>query len=644
MKRTLLLILVCIATMSTWASKAFPGFTTVQQKDGTTLSIQLIGNAEFSYNVTTDGVILFHEGNDYFIASIGSNGEMTSTGILAHNPGQRGAEETAAIKAQDTNKFYSYSEKEINRRRINTMENADPAYFPHTGTPKVLVIMVEFQDLKFEDSNCKDVVDEYLNKLGVGQISVIGTVTGETVQRNAMSVKQYFSYCSYGAFEPQFDVYGPITLSKNMAYYGAKSGSKNDAHVTDGLIPEACNLANEQGVDFTQYDSNNDGYVDLVYVIYAGYGQNFGGNSDDCIWPHVSILGNNSPTYDGITIKRYGVSNELNATPANPHFFNGIGVFCHEFSHGMGLPDIYPSNNMTKASLTCNQNMDNWDIMDGGEYLNAGYVPKTYLAWERERCEWMQIEELTNPTSITMKTINKGDKAYKIVNDNDPSEYIVLENIQKTGMDSYAPGHGMLAYRINEAVGLDLGYVNKTDKNPAVAIVAADSLFMPEWFGKQKKVTVTETEYTVDGFTGTLNIDTILVQKYKNSTLQYDSSTGTGNGKAIYDKEAAGDPWPGISNVTEMTGDSYYAFSTVKTFMQDKPVTEIKEEDGVITFKFMGGDVDGIININANDNTIDNRIADKRVYTIDGRLAGTSLEGLRPGIYIQNNKKIVVKQ
>ena len=221
---------------------------------------------------------------------------------------------------------------------------------------------------------------------------------------------------------------------------------------------------------------------------------------------------------------------------------------------------------------------------------------------------------------------------------------LFAENIQKTGMDYYAPGHGMLVYRIDEGQGLDLGYVNKTALSPAVAIVAADSLFMPDWFGKQKKVTVTETGYTVDGFTGTLNIDTILVQKYKNSTLQYDSSTGTGNGKAIYDKEAAGDPWPGISNVTEMTGDSYYAFSTVKTFMQDKPVTEIKEEDGVITFKFMGGDVDGIINIDANDNTIDNRIADKRVYTIDGRLAGTSLEGLRPGIYIQNNKKIVVKQ
>ena len=642
MRRILLLLTFCMVAAATWASKAFPGFTSVQQKDGTTLSIQLIGNAEFSYNVTTDGVILFHEGNDYFIASIGSNGEMISTGILAHNPGQRGAEETAAIKAQDTNKFYSYSEKEINRRRVNTMEDASPAYFPHTGTPKVLVILVQFQDEdgKFKDSNCNNVFNDYLNYLD-GRPATEGNVTGTSVKNNLCSVRQYFKYCSYGNFEPQFDVYGPVTLSQNMAYYGAKTGSSNDAHVRDGVIPEACNLIHEQGVDFTQYDSNNDGYVDLVYVIYAGYGENYSGNSTDCIWPHVSKLGNDNTKYDGKIINRYGVSNELSFNPSSQYtnFINGIGVFCHEFSHGMGLPDIYPSNNMTKASLTCNQNMDNWDLMDGGEHLNAGYVPKTYLAWERERCGWMQIEELTNPASITMETINKGGKAYKIVNDNNPSEYIVLENIQKTGMDSYAPGHGMLAYRINEAVGLDLGYVNKTDKNPAVAIVAADSLFMPDWFGKQKKVTVTETGYTVDGFTGTLNIDPILVQKYKNTIMQ---TTKTDNsGTAIYNREAAGDPWPGTSNVTEMTGESYYAFSTVKSFMQNKPITDIQEENGIISFKFKGGDVDGIINITDNAKP-DNNYSDK-VYTIDGRYIGKTTAGLRPGIYIRDGKKIVIK-
>ncbi len=645
MKRTLLLILVCIATMSTWASKAFPGFTTVQQKDGTMLTIQLIGNAEFSYNVTTDGVILFHEGNDYFIAKIDENGEISSTGLLAHEAGLRSAEEIAAINAQDKGAFNNTTAKRMSRRKANVIPTGIPPYFPSTGSPKVLVILAEFQDVKFRDGNCKEVFESYLNDNGAP--TAVGDSTKQSVQVNALSVKGYFKYCSRGAFEPQFDVYGPVTLSNNMNYYGANSSQSKDIYLRDRFVPEVCSLADEAGVNvnFSQYDSNNDGYADLVYIIYAGYGENIGGNSSDCIWPQVWTMPNTTTKHDGKIIFRFGVSNELNfnseGTDYPTNYINGIGLFCHEFSHAMGLPDIYPSNNMTEAALTCNQNMDNWDIMDGGEYGNVGYRPKSYLAWERERCGWMQVEELTQPANITMQTLDAGGKAYKIVNSSNSKEYLMLENIQKTGLDYFAPGHGMLVYRINENK-LITGYVNSTALDPAVAIVAADSLFMPDWFGKQKKVTVTETGYTVDGYNDTLNINTILVQKYKNTIMQTTETDKSGT--AIYNHEAAGDPWPGISNVTEMTGDSYYAFSTVKTFMQGKPVTEIKEEDGVITFKFMGGDVDGIINIDANDNTSNNRIADKRVYTIDGRLAGTSLEGLRPGIYIQNNKKIVVKQ
>ena len=647
MKRTLLLILVCIATMSTWASKAFPGFTTVQQKDGTMLTIQLIGNADFSYNVTTDGVILFHEGNDYFIAKIDENGEISSTGLLAHEQGLRSAEEIAAINAQDKGAFNNTTTKRMSRRKANVIPTSNPPFFPCTGSPKVLVILAEYQDRKFCDSNCADVFDSYLNANGAP--TAAGDSTGNTVRMNIKSVKEYFKDCSRGAFEPQFDVYGPVTLSNDMAYYGANVNG-SDYYVKSRFVPEVCRLADEAGVDFSQYDSDNDGYADLVYIIYAGYGENIGGNSTNCIWPHVHTLSNYNTKYDGKIIYRYGVSNELNINPSFPTssprgYINGIGLFCHEFSHAMGLPDIYPSINMTTAALTCNQNMDWYDLMDGGEYGDMGYTPVSYLAWERERCGWMQVEELTQPANITMQTLDAGGKAYKIVNDANRKEYLMMENFKHIGsrfFSGQAPrGHGMLVYRIDED-RLTTGYVNSSALNPAVAVVAADSLFMPDWFGKQKKVTVTETGYTVDGYNDTLNINTILVQKYKNTIMQ---TTKTDNsGTAIYNHEAAGDPWPGTSNVTEMTEDSYFAFNSLNMLLEGKPVTEIKEEDGVITFKFMGGDVDGIINIDANDNTIDNRIADKRVYTIDGRLAGTSLEGLRPGIYIQNNKKIVVKQ
>ena len=566
---------------------------------------------------------------------------MSSTGILAHNAGSRTAQETAAIKAQNAAKFNEQIARKANMKRANTMTDANPAYFPHTGQPKVLVILAQFQDVKFRDGNCWDVFNEYLNKTDAA-ITVEGDSTKTSVRMNSCSVRHFFKSCSYGQFEPQFEIYGPITLSENMASYGTDTGGR-DNKVKTKFLPEVVDSADAAGVDFTEFDSNNDGYVDLVYIIYAGYGQNIGGNSSDCIWPHVSAT--SVGTYDGKKVYRYGLSNELNLSPQHTgnvtaygvvnnrtNLINGIGVFSHEFSHGMGLPDLYPSNNLTKAALTCNQNLDLYDLMDGGEYNGyAGTAPKTYLAWERERCGWMQIEELTEPANITMETVNKGGKAYKIVNANNEKEYLVLENIQQTGMDYGVSGHGMLVYRIDENKSLDLGYVNSEALHPAVAVVAADSLFMPDWFYNYTTV-VTGTGYTVEGYSSTLN-DPIMVQKYQGQTIT----------KAIYNKEAAGDTWPGTSNVTEMTKDSYFAFNSLNMLLEDKPVTEIKEEDGVITFKFMGGDVDGIININANDNTIDNRIADKKVYTIDGRLAGTSLEGLRPGIYIQNNKKIVVK-
>lgn len=639
MKRTLLLILVCIAALSTWASKAFPGFTTVQQKDGTMLTIQLIGNAEFSYNVTTDGVILFHEGNDYFIAKIDENGEISSTGLLAHEQGQRSAEEIAAINAQDKGAFNNTTTKRMSRRKANVMPTSNPPFFPCTGSPKVLVILAEYQDRKFCDTNCAAVFDSYLNANGAP--TAAGDSTGNTVRMNIKSVKEYFKDCSRGAFEPQFDVYGPVTLSNNMAYYGANVNG-SDYYVKSRFVPEVCRLADEAGVDFSQYDSDNDGYADLVYIIYAGYGENIGGNSTNCIWPHVHTLSNNNTKYDEKIIYRYGVSNELNINPSFPSssprgYINGIGLFCHEFSHAMGLPDIYPSNNMTTAALTCNQNMDWYDLMDGGEYGDMGYTPVSYLAWERERCGWMQVEELTQPANITMQTLDAGGKAYKIVNDANRKEYLMMENFKHIGsrfFSGQAPrGHGMLVYRIDEE-RLTTGYVNSKALEPAVAVVAADSVFMPDWFYKASEpAVVTADSYSFGGFSGTLYQNPIIIQKYAGQTISAD----------IYNKEAAGDPWPGTSNVTKMTEDSYFAFNSLNMLLEGKPVTEIKEEDGVITFKFMGGDVDGIININANDNTSDNRIADKRVYTIDGRLAGTSLEGLRPGIYIQNNKKIVVK-
>lgn len=211
---------------------------------------------------------------------------------------------------------------------------------------------------------------------------------------NYGSVREYFKHCSLGKFVPQFDVVGPVTLSQHFAYYG-KNRSEDDIDIhCDQMLGEACSLVDDQ-VDFSQYDADGDGCVDLVYVIYAGYSESISGNSDDCLWPKSGATlfyrydQNGNPAgnleCDGMSFSRYGINNELNGTPKDTqdgkYLLNGIGLFCHEFSHTMGLPDHYPvSGSSTYAD---NQSPEYWDLMDAGEYTQDGYCPTPYTPWER---------------------------------------------------------------------------------------------------------------------------------------------------------------------------------------------------------------------------------------------------------------------
>lgn len=205
--------------------------------------------------------------------------------------------------------------------------------------------------------------------------------------QNYKGVRGYFKDCSYGQFTPEFDVVGPIKLPKEQTYYG--EGDDN----IEALMEDACS-AIDSIVDFADYDANNDGMVDLVYIIYAGHSANYRDNKVSNIWPKSGTV-NISNTYDGKRICRYGVSNELNGSEKiskNKKKINGIGLFCHEFSHTLGLPDIYAYK--TPAEDQDDQGMEFWDLMDGGTEVRGGRVPASYLAWEREVMGWIKIDEL----------------------------------------------------------------------------------------------------------------------------------------------------------------------------------------------------------------------------------------------------------
>lgn len=601
MKRILLFFFIIAATLTAKASHVYPLPVTITQSDGTTLTVVGHGDEHLHWFTTTDGVLLCRVGTDFFVAAT-TTGDLVATKQLAHEPSMRTEIEKQLIAKQNKDLFINYANSVSKAKREPVVVNS--TFLPHTGNPKVLVILADFKDVNFKVADPVKTFEQYLN--GTGR----PVDFGNREDRNYGSVAQYFDDMSYGAFRPKFDIYGPIRLPHNLVHYGE---GKNDR--MDQFLPDVINTAKaELNIDFDQYDTNGDGFLDLVYVIYAGYAASITQNSSDCIWPKS---GNREVVVkDGLKTSRYGVSNELNAYPNafkdEPYErVNGIGLFCHEFSHCMGLPDFYPTVDANKVD---NQSMEYWSLMDSGEYLDNGWCPAAYTAWEREAFGWMEIETLTeSKDKLQIKSIDAdGGKAYKILNDNDETgnEYFIIENIQQQKWNTKHKGHGLLVYHVNynqANFNLPTNNVNNTLGYPNMTVVPADGL----------------------------------LASVKNIGKVVDWGTGE-NGKvtnADYYAQLAGDLFPGTSYVSEL--NETMALPNYKVYSGEtlnKALANISEEDGVITLDFIS-DYEGYLTkldcIQADEYTDDN------VYTLDGRIINSN--NLTKGIYIYKGKKTVIK-
>ena len=618
--RKKLLFGLLFAAMTAGAVKMKPGINIIKQADGTTITVRAYGDEDLSYFLASDGTLLYQEGTNFYIAGVKADGTLYSTGVLAHEPSMRTIKEISAIKAQNAKAFYNSMETQAKANKVRREPmTPDNSLLPSLGKHKIPVILVEFSDVEFSVENPKATFDKYLN----GK-ELFNKETDPEMGQNYASVAKYFKDMSFGKFEPEFEVYGPVNLGKPLATYGAGYSSQEKMGL---LLTDACTAVDDE-VDFTQYDSNDDGNIDLIYIIYAGFSQSIAGNSTDCIHPKSGYL-SLAKSFDGLDVKRYGVNNELNGTPAdqaNGPIINGIGLFCHEFSHCMGLPDLYPKSGSI-AEACINQNMDYWSLMDAGEYTANGYRPTAYTAWERERLGWMEIGTLTGPSNVELKSLDEGGAAFRIYNDKDETghEYYIVENVQNNGWNKNLFGNGLMVTHVDYLSSqFSLGgcKVNNTEGHPRMHVMAADGMFVPEYFLGS---TIEDSYIT---FLKEHNAD--LVAKYGGKVFSIED----------YKAEAAGDLFPGTSNATSLTDDSQPMKAwTYNGETMGKPITDITNdtEKGIVSFKFMGGGepVDGINEVTVNKTT------DSRVYSISGTYMGNDINSLPKGIYIRNGKKVI---
>ena len=487
-----------------------------------------------------------------------------------------------------------------------------PNYVPHEGTINIPVILVEFEDQKFSVNKPKEAFEQFFNRTTQADL-------GNGNQHNYGSVSQYFQAMSSNTFNPVFKVYGPVTLDQNETYYGGTNASGNDEKPNQLIDDAIAKLqASGEAIKDATVFCNGGTTVDCVYIIYAGLGQNIGG-ANTTVWAKTGNASGN--TLVGKSIRWYSMASELSGMKASQDSvaIAGVGVSCHEFSHALGLPDIYPSVGTSTGYAKDNQNMEYWDLMDGGEYTyNGGYCPTPYTAWEKEQLGWqVDIQTLDQSQSVTMPTsTEQRGTAYKIVNPSNSHEYFMLENIQKKGWNTHQYAAGLMVYHVNEPSNAINMWTKLNDKEgyPGMAIVPADSLC---------------ASYDIDN-----NRRSIVIN---------------GKEENYYYEQLCGDLFPGTFsrletlNVTELSDDHYrpnwhwYKSGNSGYEKTNKALQNITYDTstGIVSFNYIHDTTTGIKGIERTETTT------KRIYTLDGRYVGQDFNALPHGIYIIGGRKIV---
>ena len=423
------MLLCCgIAAM---AVPAKPGWQTIKQSDGTILKIQAVGNAFNHALLTSDGLTVAQgrDGDFYYTSSL-----TGLTAVRAHESGERSATENAFVNAQRGNlkpTYKSYPRSSQGKPKFSVGGSNEESGVPAIGSRRIPIILVEFKDKKFNNTR-----DQIINAM----------LTGNE------SVGQYFRDQSNGLYEPEFDVYGIYTLSQNRQYYGGNSNGYDQR--LGAMVSEACEKAAAAGVSFSPYDTNSDDYCDVVIVIYAGVGEAQASTTHpEAIWPcnwdlasasYYGMGGNGAfrPNSGDPYVNTFAVFNELHGSNDNTTTIDGIGTFCHEFGHCLGLPDFYDTGNGGHYGL------GDWDIMCLGCYNNDGFTPPGYSAYEKVFMGWINYVTPNPGTYYTLPVFNQKnaatDKALCLVSDLNPNEFFVIENRRKQGWDRYAPASGIM--------------------------------------------------------------------------------------------------------------------------------------------------------------------------------------------------------
>lgn len=430
MRKSLLLLTLVLWALNAKAVIAYPYPQQVVQPDGSTLTIQMHGDEWLNFATTLDGYTVVQDNRGYYTFAEKANGNLVATNHVARdNRSAADAEYLANVPMllMPDNAVDNGGEK-LNRPNKANMKKLSGLL--DISKFRGLVVLCEYNDRKFTMADPKAFYTKMVNDRHVTSFTDgKGRVTECTG-----SVRDYFYDNSNGQFDPPFDVVGPVLINKSQTYVGQTSNARTMFRDVLTSISDS--------IDFSKYDTNGDNVVDMVFFIVAGGGSNFDGSRK--LWPHASTLPDMN--INGMTFGRYACTVELNGLERDS-ILDGVGTTCHEFSHVLGLPDMYDVNYSTNGQSV---HPASWDVMASGSYLNTSRTPAGYNSFERYAVGWLKPQVVAENKTYTLKPMQTANEACRINSTVEGlKEYFLVENRQQSKWDAYLPGHGMLVWRVD---------------------------------------------------------------------------------------------------------------------------------------------------------------------------------------------------
>ena len=442
-----------------YARPAYRGTTRVTQPDGSSVTIRLVGDEYLHYNITADGYSLVRRDDGASVyAQLNDEGQLEPTALLAHDAGERTAAERHYLETVGPLTPQMSAQAEQMRRknraqRARSLSQSRASLYDYSSF-RGLVILVEYNDCPFRYSNYASIMNDMINADDYTGTNITNiNINGSNV-RCTGSIRDYYRDNSNGIFVPTFDVVGPVKVNRSQYYPNATRNAVQ-------LMVDACTAADSE-VDFRDYDVDGDGTVDMIFFIFSGLGSYIQGNDARLLWPHqYDISYERNVRKDGVSLGRYACSNELFGS-VGWSVLEGIGTMTHEFSHVLGLPDFYDTDNKYSGSCV---NPDEWSVMAGGADLNYGRTPCGFSLFERYALGFATPQLLDVPGSFSLEALHSSNTGYRLYTP-ERKESFFIENRQKVKWDSALPGHGMLIFRVDSTNTAAWTYENTVNDNP----------------------------------------------------------------------------------------------------------------------------------------------------------------------------------